>query len=127
MQISELQIDDEHDTISANDPLALAAKKILGLARGVLVVVQDGKPLGTMSDSHLLLALYSNIDCRDEICKNHMDSNFLAVNLTDTIEEVSKAMKHKKPSAVVVVDESGMLSGYFSPNDYRELLSSLSS
>lgn len=127
MQVSQLEIKDEHDTILPDATLVDASKKILKLARGVLVVVDEGKPLGTLSDSHILTALSKSLDCRKEACKDHMDTNILSVNLTDNVKDILVLMKMKKPTAVVVVDESQQFIGYFSPNDYREALSSLSS
>tara|TARA_R100001163_G_scaffold38285_1_gene29200 strand:+ start:75 stop:458 length:384 start_codon:yes stop_codon:yes gene_type:complete len=127
MQVSQLEIKDEHDTVLPDATLVDASKKILQLARGVLVVVDEGKPLGTLSDSHILTALSKSLDCRKEACKDHMDTNILSVNLTDNVKDILVLMKMKKPTAVVVVDESQQFIGYFSPNDYREALSSLSS
>ena len=120
MQVSQLEIKDEHDTVLPDATLVDASKKILQLARGVLVVVDEGKPLGTLSDSHILTALSKSLDCRKEACKNHMDTNILSVNLTDNVKDILVLMKMKKPTAVVVVDESQQFIGYFSPNDYRE-------
>ena len=126
MQVSALQIDDEHDTVSPKSTLVEASQKVLELARGVLVVVDEGKPLGILSDSHILSALSQSLDCRNEICENHMDRNILSVNLNDNLKDVSEMMRVKKPTAVIVVNDLSLFQGYFSPNDYRDALSSLS-
>tara|TARA_R110000824_G_scaffold32399_2_gene104641 strand:+ start:261 stop:641 length:381 start_codon:yes stop_codon:yes gene_type:complete len=122
MQVSELEINDEHDVISKESPLSLAAEKILKLARGVLVVIdEENKPLGILSDSHLLSALANEVDAT-EICGEHVDINILCVKLSDNIKDIMD-MRNRKPSAIIVIDEEGLFSGYVSPNDYREALS----
>ena len=125
MQVSDLQINDEHKTISPDTTLDVAAKEILELGRGVLVVLENGSPLGILTDSHILLALSKSLDCRNETCRNHLDSNFISVSPTNNVKSISLEMRSKKPSSVMVVDDSDTFIGYFSPNDYREALSSL--
>ena len=128
MLVSELKINDEYDTVKPTSTLVEAAKKVLGINRGVLVVVDDkDQPLGTLSDSHILMALVESLDCRYETCESHMNPNILSIKLSDNIKQVSEKMKISKPDAVVVVDDSNTFRGYFSPNDYREALLSLSS
>ena len=114
MQVSALQIDDEHDTVSPKSTLVEASQKVLELARGILVVVDEGKPLGILSDSHILSALSQSLDCRNEICENHMDRNILSVNLNDNLKDVTEMMRVKKPTAVIVVNDSSLFQGYFS-------------
>ena len=108
MQVSALQIDDEHDTVSPESTLVEASQKVLELARGILVVVDEGKPLGILSDSHILSALSQSLDCRNEICENHMDRNILSVNLNDNLKDVTEMMREKKPTAVIVVNDSSL-------------------
>ena len=127
MLVSELKINDEYDTVKPTSTLVEGAKKVLGINRGVLVVVDDKGQLGTLSDSHILMALAKSLDCRNETCESHMNSNILSIKLSDNIKQISEKMKISKPDAVVVVDDSNTFRGYFSPNDYREALLSLSS
>ena len=97
---------------------------MLKLARGVLVVIDgDNKPLGILSDSHLLLAFALGLPAT-EICEKHMDSNILCVKLNDNIKNIID-MRDRKPSAIIVIDDDGLLSGYISPNDYREALTAI--
>lgn len=127
MQVSDLQIKDEHKTISSDTTLDKAAKKILDLERGVLVVLENENPLGILTDSHILKALSKSLDCRSEICRDHLDADFISVKLDDDIKNLSMRVKlnKRKTSAVIVVNDSNAFVGYFSPNDYREALSSL--
>ena len=126
MQVSELEIKDEHDIISHKSSLSLAAEKILKLAKGVLVVIDDNnKPLGILSDSHLLSALANEVDAT-EICENYMDSDILYVKPNDNIKNLID-MRNRKPSAIIVIDDDDNFVGYFSPNDYREALTAIHS
>ena len=131
MRVSDLEIKDEHVIVSPETTLDVAAKKILELGKGVLVVLDNrrpnyGSPLGILTDSHLLMALAKSLDCKNETCLNHLDSNFITVKLDDEVKDISKEMQTKKPSSVMVVNENDNFVGYFSPNDYREALISLS-
>lgn len=127
MRVSDLEINDEHKIVSPEITLDKAAKEILELGRGVLVVLENRRPLGILTDSHILLALSESLDCRNEICHNHLDSNFITVKLEDDVKNLSLGakMRSQKPSSIMVVDDSDNFVGYFSPNDYREALSSL--
>jgi|8_EtaG_2_1085327.scaffolds.fasta_scaffold01893_5 predicted transcriptional regulator len=124
MRISDLNITDEYDTISKHATLSEAAKKILALERGVLVVVDDKLPMGIVTDSHMLVAMSNDLDCRVEKCEDHLDSNILSVNYNSTVKEAALMMNVKKPIAVTVVDDNLKLVGYFSPNDYRDAIAS---
>jgi len=48
-----------------------------------------------------------------------MDDNILCVKVNAEIKDITM---DKKPIAIIVVDDDGIFSGYFSPNDYRESL-----
>ena len=69
MRISDLNITDEYDTISKHATLSEAAKKILALERGVLVVVDDKHTYWHSTDSHMLVAMSNDLDCRVENVK----------------------------------------------------------
>ena len=126
MRISELDIKDEHDSISQESTLTEAAKKVLNLKSGVLVILDGETPVGILTDYHLLLSMSKGLNCAEEKCLNHMDSNILSVTSDSKVKDVMLDMHTKKPVAVVVVDE-GKLSGYFSPQDYRTAISSITS
>ena len=123
MKVSDLILTDEHDTVSLNDSLKDATKKLLALPRGVLIVLaEENAPKGVISDAHILQAVADGMDCGSETCSSHMDTDIMHVNLEDEINSLVDQMTKRRPNAVVAVDENGVFVGYFSPNDYREAL-----
>ncbi|HJM45262.1 MAG TPA: CBS domain-containing protein [Candidatus Poseidoniaceae archaeon] len=125
MKVSELVLTDEHDTISPDTSLVEATKKLLSLPRGVLIILgKDKTPKGVLADAQILRAVSEGKDCHKETCASHMNTDIMAVGLDTDVSEIVAEMNARKPHAVVAVDDDGGFAGYFSPNDYREALSS---
>lgn len=122
IRISDLELSDEHDTISLEATLVDAANKLLALPRGVLVVLDDTKAKGVLTSVQLLTALASGDDMNGELCGAHMDMDVMEVNLSDELEDLKPELAARKPHAILAVDDAGDFAGYFSPNDYREAL-----
>ena len=123
MRIAELDISDEHETLSIDSTLEEAARILLQMNRGVLILLDSTKiPKGILTDSHLLKSMANGLNPKDEKSSKHMDSNILLVNLDYFVSDIIEDMKLKKPSAVVVVNSNAELQGYFSPQDYSEAL-----
>lgn len=122
VRISDLELSDEHDTISLEATLVDAANKLLALPRGVLVVLDDTKAKGVLTSVQLLTALASGDDMNGELCGAHMDMDVMEVNLSDELEDLKPELSARKPHAILAVDDAGDFAGYFSPNDYREAL-----
>ena len=124
MKVSELVLTDEHDTTSPETSLVEATKKLLSLPRGVLIILGDnGKPKGVLADAQILRAVSKGLDCHNETCGGHMNTDIMEVNLDTDVSEIVAEMNARKPHAVVAIDSEGSFAGYFSPNDYREALS----
>ena len=124
MKVSELVLNDEHDTISPDTSLVEATKKLLSLPRGVLIIVDNGNiPKGVLADAQILRAVAEGLDCNTENCGQHMNTDIMSVGLDTEVSEIVAEMNARKPHAVVAVDSEGSFAGYFSPNDYREALS----
>ena len=124
MKVSELVLTDEHDTISPETSLVEATKKLLSLPRGVLIILDGEKvPKGVLADAQILRAVSEGLDCHQETCGSHMNTDIMAVGLDTDVSEIVSEMNARKPHAVVAVDSNGGFAGYFSPNDYREALS----
>ena len=121
--VSDLELDDEHDTVSTDTTITDATKKLLSLQRGILVVLNDdSKVQGFVSSLQVLQAVAEGENPSESSCGNHMDTDVMEVNLSDSISDLAQKMAERRPHAIVAVDDSGNFSGYFSPNDYREAL-----
>jgi hypothetical protein len=55
-----------------------------------------------------------------------MEMDFLKVEQKDTLKYVLSEIKKRSPQAVVAVDENDEFCGYFSPSDYQEASSLVS-
>ena len=127
--VADLDLNDEHMTIGLSDTLKEAAKRLLSIPGGVLVVLaDDSKVKGVIGHKQLLLAIDSDADTKNATCAEHMEMDFMEVKLDEDLQVVMQKIRQRSPQAVVAIDEHGDFNGYFSPNDYqasRELVKSL--
>ncbi len=127
--VADLDLNDEHMTIGLSDTLKEAAKRLLSIPGGVLVVLaDDSKVKGVIGHKQLLLAIDSDADTKNATCAEHMEMDFMEVKLDEDLQVVLQKIRQRSPQAVVAIDEHGDFNGYFSPNDYqasRDLVKSL--
>lgn len=126
--VSDLDLDDEHMTIGIDDSIAEASGRLLTMTGGILVVLDgDSKTKGVIGHRQFLKALSENVDAKSSKCSEWMEMDFIEVQLSDTVKSVLEDVQKRAPQAVVAVDENGEFAGYFSPNDYQEASSLVSS
>ena len=129
LTVTDLDLNDEHMTIGLSDTLKEAAKRLLSIPGGVLVVLaDDSKVKGVIGHKQLLLAIDSDADTKNATCAEHMEMDFMEVKLDEDLQVVMQKIRQRSPQAVVAIDEHGDFNGYFSPNDYqasRDLVKSL--
>ena len=127
--VPDLDLNDAHMTIGLSDTLKEAAKRLLSIPGGVLVVLaDDSKVKGVIGHKQLLLAIDSDADTKNATCAEHMEMDFMEVKLDEDLKVVMQKIRQRSPQAVVAIDEHGDFNGYFSPNDYqasRDLVKSL--
>ena len=127
--VAELDLNDEHMTIGLSDSLQEAARRLLSVPGGILVVLDDeSKVKGVIGYKQMLLAIDTDIDTKSATCAEHMEMDFMEVRLEDSLQDVLKKINESSPQAVVAIDQHGDFTGYFSPNDYqasRKLVKSL--
>jgi len=122
-QVKDLKLDDEHLTIGMDDSLQEAARRLLTISGGILIVLdEDEKVKGVLGQRQLVQALADGIDGAAAACHAHMEMDFLQVDLEDSLSEVLADVRKRSPQAVVAVDDDEVFSGYFSPGDYQEAL-----
>jgi len=119
--VADLTLDDEHMTVGTEDSLQEAAKRLLTISGGIMVVLdEDGRVKGVIGQRQLIKALSEGVDASSAQCREHMKMDFMQVNLSDNLKGVLADIRQRSPQAVVAVDESGEFVGYFSPDDYQE-------
>ena len=120
-KVSDLTLDDEHMTVGVDDTLQEAAKRLLTISGGIVVVLDDdAKVKGVLGQRQLIKALGDGVDASTAPCHQHMEMDFMQVGLDDNLKQVLAMVQERSPQAVVAVSEDDEFIGYFSPNDYRE-------
>ena len=119
--VADLALDDEHMTVGVDDTLQEAAKRLLTIAGGVVIVLDDDQRVkGVIGQRQLIKALSEGVDAEAAKCHEHMEMDFMQVDLKDALKTVLADIKLRSPQAVVAVDGNGEFVGYFSPGDYQE-------
>ncbi len=119
--IADLDLNDEHITVGIDDTLQEAARRLLTVPGGILIVLNDeNKVKGIIGYKQLLQSIDKEVDTKSAICGEHMEMDFMEIQSSEEISTVLKKIKHRTPQAVVAIDENGDFSGYFSPKDYQE-------
>ena len=119
--VADLELNDEHITAGLNDTLQEAARRLLTVPGGILIVLDDeSKVKGIIGYKQLLLAIDREIDTKTATCAEHMEMDYMEIRLHEDLVDVLKNIRKRSPQAVVAVDDNGDFSGYFSPSDYQE-------
>lgn len=126
--VADLKLDDEHMTIGIDDSMAEASRRLLTISGGILVVLDDdSKTKGVIGQRQFLKAFAQNIDANEAKCSEWMEMDFLEVQLNQTLKSVLADIQERAPQAVVAVQDDGEFAGYFSPTDYQEATTIVSS
>ena len=120
-KVSDLTLDDEHMTVGVDDTLQEAAKRLLTISGGIVVVLDDdAKVKGVLGQRQLIKALGDGVDASVAPCHQHMEMDFMQVSMDDNLKKVLAMVQERSPQAVVAVSEDEEFIGYFSPGDYKE-------
>ena len=119
--VADLTLDDEHMTVGVADTLQEAAKRLLTISGGIVVVLDDDQRVkGVLGQRQLIKAMSEGVDGGGTQCHEYMEMDFMQVELKDSLKSVLADIQTRSPQAVVAVDENQEFVGYFSPGDYQE-------
>ena len=119
--MADLTLDDEHMTVGVADTLQEAAKRLLTISGGIVVVLDDDQRVkGVLGQRQLIKAMSEGVDGDAAQCHEYMEMDFMQVDLKDSLKSVLTDIQTRSPQAVVAVDENQEFVGYFSPGDYQE-------
>ena len=119
--VGDLTLDDEHMSVGVDDTLQEAAKRLLTISGGIVVVLGDEHRVkGVIGQRQLIKALSQGVDASAVQCHQHMEMDFMQVRRSDDLKTVLADIQPRSPQAVVAVDENDEFIGYFSPGDYQE-------
>ena len=75
--VADLTLDDEHMTVGVSDTLQEAAKRLLTISGGIVVVLDDDQRVkGVLGQRQLIKALSEGVDAASAQCHEHMEMDF---------------------------------------------------
>ena len=106
-------------TCHVNDPLSVAAQRMWDHDCGVLVVVKDdGKLAGMVTDRDICMAAFTQGRALDEILVNSaMAHHVISARSDQKISDIEELMASRQLRRLPVVDDDGMPIGVISLND----------
>jgi len=104
-------------SVAPDDPISAAVEKMETEAYSQLPVLQDGVPVGSISESDLV---HLDEDARDDPVSDHKGDSFPTVSPDTSLEEVKNRLVHNK---AVMVTEDGETVGIVTNADVAARLS----
>ena len=105
--VADLTLDDEHMTVGVADTLQEAAKRLLTISGGIVVVLDDDQRVkGVLGQRQLIKAMSEGVDGEATQCHECMEMDFMQVELKDSLKSVLADIQTRSPQAVVAVDEN---------------------
>lgn len=123
MRVSDLIITDEFKTISLASNGKEAAEELMGIPRGVVLVINEAEePKGVITAREFLKMIVDGNNPVEIEVAQLMNEDIMPIELNMKLDDVVPEVTKRDPYAVVVVDDAGKFKGYFSPKDYQEAL-----
>ncbi len=104
-------------SITPDEPVKEAAKRMEEEAYSQLAVIQDGVPVGSISQGNLA---HLDEQARDEPIEKHMAESFPTVSKDAALDEISNLLDHYK---AVMITEAGETIGIITEADLAARLS----
>src|SRR5881394_1863179 len=95
---------------------ALAKMNELGLSQ--VPVIDDGKPVGSLRESHLLSKVFNDRDLLEVPVSKVMDKSFPTVDVDDDVNVVSRKLR---TSPAVLIEEYGRITGIITRHDLLDV------
>lgn len=123
MHVSDLIITDEFKTLSINSKGKEAAEELMGIPRGVVLVINESQePKGVITAREFLKKIVEGVNPVEVDVGALMNTDILPIKISAKLDDVVPEVTKRDPYAVVVIDDDGKFKGYFSPKDYQEAL-----
>jgi cystathionine beta-synthase len=95
---------------------ALAKMNEMGLTQ--IPVLEDGKPVGSLRENHLLSKVFNDRDLLEEPVSKVMDKSFPTVDVDDDINQVTRKLR---TSPAVLIEEYGKITGIITRHDVLDV------
>ncbi|WP_254768326.1 CBS domain-containing protein [Salinilacihabitans rarus] len=110
-------MNEEVVSVAPDDSVGEAARRMDEEAYSQLAVIQDGIPVGSISQGDLV---HLDAEARDEPVEEHMSESFPTVSKDATLDEISNLLDHYK---AVMITEAGETVGIITEADVAARLS----
>jgi predicted transcriptional regulator len=120
LRVRDLVISDEHVTVTLDDDLRSASKKMLTAKVSVALVLDDrDRVRGIIKSNDILDKVLEGISPEKTPVSTIMIREFFKIRYDDDLAEMAPRIHKSGHKYIVVVDEEGKYKGYFSVNDLR--------
>src|SRR5436190_8421130 len=109
---------DELITVTPHDLVAAALAKMNEMGLTQIPVLEDGKPVGSLRENHLLTKVFNDRDLMDVPVSNVMDKSFPTVDVDDDVNVVSRKLR---TSPAVLIEEYGRITGIITRHDLLDM------
>jgi len=109
-----------HDliTVAPGDLVAAALAKMNEMGLTQIPVLEDGRPVGSLRENHLLSKVFNDRDLLEVPVSNVMDKSFPTVDVDDDINVVSRKLRG---SPAVLIEEYGRITGIITRHDLLDM------
>jgi len=100
--------------VSPDDPVASVLSKMNELGLSQIPVLDDGKPVGSLREGHLLSKVFNDRDLLEAPVSKVMEKSFPIVDVDDDVNLVSRKLR---TSPAVLIEEYGRITGIITRHD----------
>jgi len=104
-------------TVGPHDVVAAALAKMNEMGLTQIPVLEDGKPVGSLRENHLLSKVFNERELLEAPVSAVMDKSFPTVDIDDDINVVSRKLR---TSPAVLIEEYGRITGIITRHDVLE-------
>jgi cystathionine beta-synthase len=105
-------------TVNPNELVAAALAKMNELGLTQVPVLEDGKPVGSLRENHLLSKVFDNRDLLEAPVRDVMEKSFPVVDVDDDVNVVSRKLR---TSPAVLIEEYGRITGIITRLDLLDM------
>ena len=89
--VADLDLNDEHITAGLEDSLQEAAKRLLTVPGGILVILDDeSRVKGVIGNKQILTAVVKGVEPISAKCSDYMEIDFMEIKHNQNLSEVLK-------------------------------------
>lgn len=129
LHVSDLVINDEHITVSIDENLKNASRKMLNSKVSIALVLDaEQRVVGVLRSNDILDRVLEGLAPEKTPVSTVMIRDFIKIKIDEDLAKMAPKLRKTEQKHIVVVDAAGKYKGYFSLNDLRhsrEILSKM--